>query len=154
MSKEDKEKDIVYNNDRKKLRTINITKEDEEDAKKLVTRALQGAAFAAANGALAPLLGGGIEQAMSFGGVMLGGMTLNSALRVCKVRKNEGKPMHYVLATGLVGAVLGAPAGAGIGAGMHKLTTSIINHLQPKHQIEQTVEVESIPVIDEIQVEK
>lgn len=129
-----------------------------------------GAVGAAAFSALGTVFeGANLGESMFLGGVSsLGSSSLANMFKqravlstIAKDEQQDLSDIYYTQkqATALFTAVVAATAlstglGVGVGAGTHKLTTAIINKLKPDHQIEQTVEVEPMPVIDEIQVEK
>lgn len=103
-----------------------------------------------------------VQQTMLTSGLVAAGLAAGTNLYTqdeIVYRVGKGKLVTDTQNTKLLACIAGATVlcgglGAGVGAGAHKLTTSIIGKLKPEHQIERTVEVEPIPVIDEIQVEK
>lgn len=88
--------------------------------------------------------------AMSLFGNLIGLVRGTLALDDSSTIKSDG-----LIAAGLIAATLLAPVPYGImGSKIGKAMYSVADKLRSKQQIEQTVEVEPVPVINEFQVEK
>ena len=136
-----------------KLKKLNI--KGKEFLKK--TQPIASAAFGAAVGMTVGLMGGDMETAMLIGGVAGARPAVATTfdhIDMTMATAPSKRQKIAAFAAGLAATVFSAGLGMGAGAGTHKLTTAIIDKVIPDHQIEQTVEVEPMPVVDEIQVEK
>ena len=130
----------------------------------LVTVALESAGIGAVEavvgativGTTAALVGAGVGTTMHASLGVAAGLSTGASMRMQDDIRTvlNTRQKGALFAAGLAASTLNAGIGAGTGVGAHKLTTAIVNKLKPEHQIEQTVEVEPMPVIDEIQVEK
>ena len=164
------------NNKTKKLKKLNFKRgkvllKNPELVSIIGNSAAVSAAVATVSAAAISAVGTGrganLGESMLLGGMMtlgcspLAGLVKEHSMFSTMMKDKNAKDLlltqkqaRALFAAGLATTVLSTGIGVGVGAGTHKLTTAIIDKVKPQHQIEQTVEVEPMPVIDEIQVEK
>ena len=151
------------NKNKEKLKKLKMEKRKASLKSALIACAAGGIAVGAAGAAMAGVAAGdagaGVREAMLLSGITASAMSaLGNAAVACtgkfKDKFNKPKAANALIMSTAAVSTLSFGIGACVGADTRKLTTSVINPSQPEHQIEQTVEVDPIPVIDEIQVER
>lgn len=153
----------MKNKDYKKLSKLTLKKEkgflkNSEVVASMMsgisTGAMMAAAWVPAVGVGRALIGADMQRTAAMAAVVASGLVAGTSTRECyEIEPRLSKRQKVAaFATAIAASTLSAALGAGIGVGTHKLTTSIIDKLQPAHQIEQTVETEPMPAINEIQM--
>lgn len=113
-------------------------------------------------GAVTALLGADVKEAMLGAGLVSAlAAWISSTMSTINIGSSGartsigGKLFSLYTVASLLASISAFPVmGAKVGAGTHKLSTLAINKLKPEHYIERPAEVEPMPVIDEIQIEK